>query len=160
MKNSNNKSSRYLTPYQYFEVVQIEWIVAELRRKIYVKKEDREFWKKVAEGKRVTIENISQRNRLPNIFTDLDLLSSLERRIYREETYPLFIYKDEETKLSQEYLDLLYYYYPNTEVSFLHHSGEWYVGKVVSYKSPLTSIVISYEGENYTLNIKSVRRIL
>ena len=154
------KKSRYLTPFQYFETIQLEYICADLRSKIYIKKQDRDFWKKVSEGKRVTIEKISDRNHLPNIFTDSDLLSSLERRIYRDETYPIFIYKDEEQKLSQEYLDLLYYYYEGVEVRFVNEVGESCIGKVKKYKPFSSSIVLLYNNTEVETKVSSTRRIL
>lgn len=125
-------SERKLSIYQYFEILQKEWLVADLRCRIYQNKKDKGFWLKVREGKRVKIENIAEKNKLPTIFTDSELKKDLERAIYNDYTYPNFHYKDEQHAREQGYWDLTNYYSKGSEVRF-DHNGEMKVGKVVEY---------------------------
>ena len=154
--------SRHLSTYEYYEIVQIEYICAILRAKIYPKPQDKEYWNKVATSKKVVIENISERNRqLPSIFTDSDLESALQRRVYRENTYPIFVYKNEEQKLNQEYLDLCYYYGKGSDVRFLDEdSGEYVVGKVKEYKPFSSTLIVIYNEKEVKTKVETTRRIL
>ena len=151
--------SRHLTTYEFFEVIQIEYLCAQLRARIYPKPHDKTFWNRVAEGKKQTIESIASRNRLPSIFTDSDQESALSRRVYRENTYPIFTYRDEQARLNQEYFDLLYYYDVNTDVRFVF-DGEQLIGKVKNYKPFDKNIVVDVEGKEYQVPISIVSRIL
>ena len=123
---------RKLSIYQYFEILQKEWLVADLRCRIYQNIKDKGFWLKVREGKRVKIANIAEKNKLPTIFDDLELKKDLERAIYNDYTYPNFHYKDEDHMRTQGYWDLLNYYSKDSEVRF-EHEGEIKVGKVIEY---------------------------
>ena len=160
-RNKDNKPSRPLSTFQFFEIIQIEYICALLRSKIYVHSKDKEYWARVAEGKRAKIEQIVDRNPgLPSIFSDSDLENALSRRVYRDTTYPIFIYRDEEHRLSQEYLDLQYYYYKDTDVRYDIGLGVK-VGKIKSYK-PFDSFVcvLTTEKEEIRVPVDKIARIL
>lgn len=124
--------SRNQSIFEFFETLQVEWLCADLRSRIYPKIKDKEYWKRVKDGKQQTIENIAEKNKLPTVFTDQDLLSALEARIYRSKGYPIFAYRNEEQRQLQEPLDLLYYYNKGVEVR-CEIFGETKVGKVESY---------------------------
>ena len=151
--------SRPLSPYQFFEIVQIEYICAILRARIYKAKKDKEFWNKVADGKKVKIEEIADRNGLPSIFTDSDLSDTLTKRVYVESGSPCFIYRNDQHRLEQEYYDLFYYYNPGKEVRFLFDS-EMVVGIVDEYKVFGTTIRIKYKDGVLTLPTNQVMRVL
>jgi len=135
---TKREASRKLSTFEFFQQIQVEFIVAALRAKIYTKAKDKIFWNKVMEGKKQTILEIAERNQLPSLFDDSDLLSFLNKRVYGE-GYPTFTYRDHEQELAQSYFDSLYYYTKGVEVRF-RQNGEIVVGKVVSYK-PLSKEV-------------------
>ena len=56
------KKTRHLSTYEYLQVLQIEYIVAELRKKIYVKKKDKDFYRRVLEGIEKKIKDISTKD--------------------------------------------------------------------------------------------------
>lgn len=151
--------SRSLSPYQFFEIVQIEYICAILRARIYKSKKDKEFWNKVATGKKVKIEEIAHRNSLPTIFTDSDLNETLSKRVYIEQGSPCFVYRNEEHKLEQQYYDLYYYYNEGSEVRFLLDT-EMVVGSIVEYKVYGTTIKVKYKEETLVLPVHQVMRVL
>jgi len=155
------EKSRQLSAFEFYETIQIEYICAVLRATIYPKPKDKEYWNKVASGKKVTIETMSERNSLPSIFTDSDLHTALKRRIYRPNTYPQFIYRNEQQRQSQEYLDLLYYYEKGKEVRF-DLNDEVKIAKVKEYKpGTLTMLVELLEnGEEMKVEVSQVSRIL
>ena len=152
---------RKLSIYQYFEILQKEWLVVDLRCRIYSSKKDKAFWLKVREGKRVKIENIAEKNKLPTIFTDSELKKDLERTIYNDYTYPNFHYKDENHMKDQGYWDLANYYSKDSEVRF-ESNGEMKVGRVVEYV-PFSKIIrvrcVKTE-ETEQVSVSKVLRIL
>ena len=132
MSETKKHKTRHLTTFEFFEIIQIEYLCTVLRARIYPRTKDKGFWTRVAEGKRQTIESIALRNHLPSIFTDSDLEAAFQKRIYRDNTYPVFIYKDDEQKINQEYYDLLYYYLVGQDVRYDLGDGVL-VGRVLSY---------------------------
>jgi len=152
--------SRNQSIFEYFETLQIEWLCADLRTRIYPKLKDKAHWGKVKDGKRQTIENIAEKNKgLPTIFTDQDLRSDLESRIYREKGYPIFSYRDEEQRQLQEPLDLMYYYNKDIDVRCELY-GEVKVGKVDSYVPYSRNIAVKIGDQVITFSVDEVTRIL
>jgi len=126
------RQERQLSTYQYFEILQVEWLVADLRCRIFKSEKDQSYWHRVREGKRVKIESIAEKNKLPTIFTDDDLKRDLEHRIYNDFTYPIFHDIAETHKQKQGYWDLLNYYSKGIEVRY-EFCEEVKVGRVVDY---------------------------
>src|SRR5690606_3308450 len=118
MNSTNKEKSRNIPLYDFFEILQLEYIVAELRAKIYGKDKDRKYWKRVMSGKKETVQNIADKNNLRSMFEDESYKYMLESKIYNTEGFPNFIYRDEAHKQNQEYYDLLYYYYKDSDVRF------------------------------------------
>ena len=152
---------RKLSIYQYFEALQIEWLVADLRCRIFKSQKDKDYWNKVKEGKRVKIESIGNKNKIPTIFNDNELKNDLINRIYNDYSYPDFHYKDEENRNSQGYWDLLNYYSKGSEVRY-EDMGEVKVGRVVEYTpfSEQIRIQCIKTNEIQTVLVNKVIRIL
>lgn len=160
MESLKKEKSRHLSVYQFFQILQLEWIVADLRSKIYPKKKDKEYWNKVKEGKEKIFEQIAEKNHLPTIFSDEEMRRLLEMEVYKPQGLPNFLYKNDENRGAQEPFDLTYYYSKGAEVRF-DVFGEQKIGKVKSYLPyQFTIIVTSLEGEDFTVRIESVTRIL
>lgn len=154
------QQSRKLSTYQFFEILQVEWLVADLRCRIFTNEKDKSYWRRVREGKKVTIESIAEKNRLPTIFTDDSLKRDLEGRIYNEFTYPNFHYKDENHKQTQGHWDLMNYYAKNSEVRFDLYD-ETQVGIVVDYTPFSLTVRIQTKDKNIIdVHVTKVMRIL
>ena len=162
MEQGKKKKSRQLTTYQYFEVLQLEYLIAELRMRIYPTTEDRAYWNRVMQGKQRTIEEIAIKNHLPSILTDEDMRRDFEKRIYPEvKGHPRFVYRNEEDRAKQETLDLIYYYNKGTEVRY-EFQGDVEVGIITSYIPyyPTIKVRSLKTQEERTLPTDSVFRIL
>lgn len=160
MQHPRKDRSRKLSIYEFFQMLQIEWLVADLRLRLYPKPKDKEYWKKVRDGKRNTIDEIAEKNSLSTIFTDPTMKAECERKIYRENSFPNFHYKDENNRLSQELYDLLYYYAKDADVRCIV-LGENKVGKVKLYRPFDKKILIRFhDGVEENLPIDVVTRIL
>ncbi len=163
---SQKQKSRNLSIYEFFKILQLECIVAELRTKIYPKIKDKDFWKNVYENKKITVLDIASRNKvnnqpLPSIFTDEDILKELKEEVFGQGGYPKFIYKNDEQATSQGYLDHQYYYAKYSDV-LCNYFGEIKVAKVKFHQPPskLVTVTITDNNEEVQLPITDVTRIL
>lgn len=154
------QKSRKLGIYEFFEILQIEWIVADLRLRLYPKEKDKAYWKKVRDGKRKTIDEIADKNKLPTMFNDSSLKADMESRVFRESSFPDFHYKDANNEMSQSVYDLMYYYSKDADVRCTV-LGETKVGKVKSFKSFEKFVTVAFKDDvELRLPISEVTRIL
>ena len=156
-------SSRRLSTYEYFENLQLEYLVCRLRARIYPKPSDKDYWNRTAEHKKEKFCGIAERNFLQTILTDSDLKEVMERNIFRNFTYPLFLYKDEIQKQNLEYTDLLFYYSKGSEIRILCEGDEIKIGKIEFYKpfsKTLTARLLNNAVEIKEFEISKCSRIL
>jgi hypothetical protein len=157
----NSNKSRHQSHLEFFNALQIEFLQAEIRHKIYPRLKDKDYWKRVMDGKRKTIDEFSERNKIPSIFTDEAMRREFESKVYRDQSYPLFTYKNEQNKQEQEFYDLRYYYYPGSEVRVLV-LGETKIGKVTKEFIPYqhSYIMVTIDGVEDKYPVSNVTRIL
>lgn len=103
-KENNIRKSRELKFSEFFETLQIEYIIAELRYRIYPKGGRRNKSKDIMEGKYKKIADIAIRNHMDTIFKDIalgekvfyseNLRNRLYGRVYPKFGYPNFVYRD------------------------------------------------------------------
>lgn len=155
---SKKTKSRNLSVYEFFQMLQVEWLSADLRSRLYPKSY-KDFWNKVKEGKAKTINEIAEKNRLPTIFTDDEMKRIFENKMYGIEGFPIFSYKNDEDKAKQEPLDLIYYYAKDSEVRY-EKFGEQKVGKIERYQPFSTSISVILDNEITICQANKVTRIL
>lgn len=160
MVPQQREKTRNQSQYEYFETLQLEWIQADLRFKIYPSMKDKKYWTKVKDGKGETIHRLAERYHLPTIFTDNDMLRNFEKKVYREESYPLFTYKDEQQKADQEYFDLLYYYSVGETVR-CEFFGEIRIGTIKKYEPFDELIEVEFDDKVVEkISVAKVTRIL
>lgn len=75
-------SNRNLSMLDYLKQLQLEFLLYELRIKIYPKSEDRTKFKGILEYKENKIIDICQKNGLDNIFTSGEILKEIEGEFY------------------------------------------------------------------------------
>lgn len=151
--------SRDLTIVEFFNKLQEEYIIAELRRKIYPKIKDKRFWEKVMEGKHKKINDISLRNSLPNIFNNEAVKAKKYAKIYNETGFPNFIYKDCEDETQMAEFDKKYYYNVGSQVR-VFVDGELLIGKIDLVDFEVGEIVVDLDNDKRSFDIKSITRIL
>ena len=105
---------------EYFDNLQREYIVAELRFKIYPREKDKEYYRdREMLGKRKTIEDISLRNNLTNIFNSPEKYKKFKKEIYNEIGLPNFIYRNEEDRLKRRPQDVFNYFAKGSSVTII-----------------------------------------
>lgn len=156
--------TRDLALYDYFNKLQEEYVVAELRKRIYPKIKDKKYWSKVMSLKKNKIEDIVLRNCLHSIFNNEKVKEKIYTKIYTKTGLPKFIYRDEGDQQELENLDIEYYY---TEGSFfnVYKDDDVLVGKLKSIdfleediENNKANIVI--DNEEIKISIKNISRIL
>lgn len=152
--------SRNLSTFRFFEQLQLEYIVAELRKKIYPSVKDKGYYKKVMKFKKEKIEDICSRNSLPSIFTDPAQKEELYKYVYREIGPPLFLYRDKKHEEEFSFQDLTNYYLVGSEVK-VYKDGKVIIGRIEAVNLEAGLVVVKFEsGEMENFDIEVVTRIL
>ncbi len=133
INDQQNGFKKGLTIFEYFNILQLEWICADLRTRIYTREKDLRYWEFVKQGKKVKIENISHKNQLPTIFDDPQMKEDFIRKVYREKGFPNFIYKDDAQRAQQEFFDMQNYFAKDNDIR-CEIEGESVVCKICFYE--------------------------
>jgi uncharacterized radical SAM superfamily protein len=103
---------------EFLDILQKEYFLAILRRKIYPSIKRKEYYKRLIGYKEEKILDISTKYSLPCIFNDEELLKK-----YKEEVFstipPDFIYKDDQEKEDLELSDEINYYLKGSSIKIL-----------------------------------------
>lgn len=113
------QKSRNQSLYDFLQCLQLEYVSAELRSKIYPSQNDKRYYKKVMSFKLDKIEDIAQRNGLPTIFNNQEEKQEVYAKTYTSFGLPQFSYKDENDQEKFEESDLLNYFCEGGEVKIL-----------------------------------------
>lgn len=149
MKNRN------ISIAQYLETLQKEYLVAEIRNKIYPKISDKKFWKKVMLGKKEKIEDICFRNNIKSIFDDVEIKKRVYSEVYNESGLPNFSYKDDAQRFGEgtfpglEETDIKNYYSIDSDVK-VGTSEEYELGKISMTNHDCSKIFVLFNDSTIT----------
>ena len=157
----SNEKNRNLSIYKFFEQLQSEFIQAELRKKIYPKLKDKNYYERVMSGKKDKVNSIAERNNIPSIFTSPDEKKRLYKETYGDGGYPNFTYRDEAHRLECETLDRIHYYATGAEVRIMVNETVK-VGEIVSvnHEKGVISILIKGDTKPTSFSKELATRIL
>lgn len=153
MKNRVQKFS------DFFACLQREYLVAELRYKIYPRQKDKDYYlHREMEGKKKTIESISARNNFPSIFNDTWLRDKYKAEIYNEFGLPNFIYRSSEDRENRRPKDILAYFHKGVPVKGISDEG-FFKGVIVWTDLDNNTATIDIDGETQVLPFDNLQRI-
>lgn len=138
--------SRNLDIDQFLTVLQKEYLLAELRTKIYTKPRDKKYHSCIMMYKKTKIEDICRRYNLISIFTDKQLYYKLYREVIPCTGYPQWMYRDEVQRKRMEEQDKDYFFCVGVPV--LGIKGERVVGGVIEKKLDNGNFLV--EGEEFS----------
>lgn len=115
--------SRDQPMYDFLECLQIEYVSAEVRSKIYPSNSDRKYHRRVMGYKREKIEDISLRNALPTIFNDQDKIKLIYGKVYTNFGCPSLSYRNNEDRDKFFADDVLNYFSVGSEVKINEENG-------------------------------------
>lgn len=139
-------NNRNLSILDYLKQLQLEYLLYELRIKIYPKSEDKKNFKEILEYKENKILDICQKNNLDNMFTNGEILTEIENDFYDQFGNP--------TNLTKR--DKYFYFWLGSDFSFKGRGV-----KLISYDlQSLTCKVKDYKNSIIDLDINFIRRIL
>ena len=152
--------SRHLSIVDYLDQLQKEYITADIRSKVSISKNDKEYYKTVMEHKKQKIVDISNRNSLPNIFTNNQTKELLYSSIHRF-GLPNYEYRDEYQKTRLSLKDKRNYFNQGSDVK-INIGDNILIGKIL--KSDFTNNVAlcSFRGElgDKLISFENIKRIL
>lgn len=160
MYTKNKNKTRNLSYLKYFEQLQLEYIIVELRKKIYPSLKDKQYYERVMKGKKDIIEDLTIRNSLKSIFNDKEKRIEKYRQIYNKVGYPNFIYKDERDREMFEIKDKKNYYMSGSDFKITIGEKEKFgILKTVSFLTQTAEIDFGNDELNiFDLNL--ITRIL
>lgn len=149
----------------FFESLQKEYIIAELRAKIYPSKKDRAYYRnRVMKGKREKIEAIANRNKIESIFTSASVYDKHYSEIIPLWGMPYFKYNDEKNRQWQLPQDSLNYFSVNSDVAIRNEGGSLLTGKISSNDYLLANntveVIQTGKTKSTTISIKDLKRVL
>ncbi len=150
---------------EFFMTLQEEYIVAELRKKIYPDITGKAISEDIMAGKKEKIVDIAMRNGLKTIFPDLqlgdnslydnDLRVKLYKKIYGEGGLPNFIYRDAFQKSVLGPKDSKCYFMPGAEVKVADG-----IGNLQHTDFEKNTCYVRVKGKTKPYKIKKVMRVL
>lgn len=157
--NKQSNKTRHISIYQLFERLQIEYIVAELRKKIYPRAKDKDYYKKIMAFKEEKVRDISKRNNLPSIFNDSIIREKMYALVYTK-GYPNFHYEGAINAESFKEKDLLYYYNVGSEVRINYDNSNVEVGVIRNCDFQRNLVEVDVRNSIKLVPLYSIVRIL
>jgi len=147
------KKDRNLSMVEFYEMLQKEYFIAEIKSKLYPSRKQKDFYRnRVMEGKRIKILDISNKNNLPNIFDDEETKNEIRDQIYPVIGLPQFDLTNEEIK---------YYYSVESEVR-VEIEDRPRIGKIIDidFRNNVAYIKFRNSSENQPIKLNKITRIL
>jgi hypothetical protein len=156
------EKTRNLSTFDYLEVLSSEYVVAQIRNKIYPHSKDKAYYKRTMDHKKAKIEDIASRNTLPTLFNDAKVKAAMYARIIPATGLPNFGYKNEEVRAELEAKDVANYYSQDAEVKVLQKDGELKFGQLCNANVNTGVAYVLYRGETSpdVCNLSDLARIL
>lgn len=146
------EKDRNLPILDYFDRLQIEYFVNEIRKKIYPTAKDKGYYRKVMEFKKQKIVDIASRNKIPCIFDDASLRAEFIGKVYPDVGLP---------KFELDTQDIVNYFHPGCEVKVIV-DGELLFGKISSVELEKNVVFVKLKGRSSSkpFKVQTVTRIL
>lgn len=163
-EDDSRQKSRSLSVLELFDILQKEYIVCELRYKIYPIPDLKKYWQELMEKKKERIFDIlndNNKHKLISIFDSEVVRKNYEDKIIPDMGFPNFIYRDDFQRLKLEKWDIHNYYLPESEVRVYINGGGEEIGliKWVDLRQQLARVELN-NGVVKNFNIKLLTRIL
>lgn len=154
--------TRNLSFTQFFEVLQEEYLICELRVAIYPNQKDKDIWKSIMAKKKEKILDISSKNELPSIFDFEQIKKEFSKRVIPEFGKPKFFYKDDCQRLIQEKWDLHNYYSIGSKVKFVSNTEVVTEAVITSidFNNNIAGILISNSNTKELISLDFISRLL
>lgn len=108
--------NRHQSQYDFLVSLQKEYIIAQLRKKIYPIVKSKRFFERTMEQKRIKIEDIADRNKLQSIFSCNQYKIEVYRSVIPDFGIPMFFYRDDDQYQELRKWDIINYFAKDSEV--------------------------------------------
>jgi hypothetical protein len=135
---------RHISILEYFNRLQLEFLLYELRSKIYPAAEDKVKFKRVLQFKKDKIDDISKKNTLVSIFDDEIMKREMVDALFGNENMPSDFNKR----------DKYFYYFVGSDFSYNRQGC-----KLISYDFNDSTAIIEKNSEKFTVDLIQIRRI-
>ncbi len=155
------EKTRDISKIAYYELLQREYISADVRRKIYFKPSDKKYWKKICDYKKEKISSLSNEFELPSIFNCEETRLRLVKEFRNVGGIPLFQYKEDGSDKALERTDLLNYYKVDSDI---WDTTSDKVGRIVATSDSqildLGEVVVEVSSSKKIVKLQDIYRVL
>lgn len=141
------RKSRNIPLMDYYDVLQFEFLSYYMRYLLYDKREiDRQKYFEFCKKKKQTIQNLSLRHSLPNIFTNEEFKLKKLHKFFNESGLPNFVYRDEYQKQHLNFWDKIYYFKQGADVIYTKSNTVWNIeSNVCKFEGDSDFVCIQHE---------------
>lgn len=159
------QKTRDLPIHDYFLVLQKEFIIMEVRSKIYQYPSEKEYYKNIMAHKRGKIEDIGKRNNLDHMFNDESIQDELQGEMIPKRGLPNFLYRDQKARDRFEQSDIEAYYriHADVKVYLSDDDSDYAIGQIVEevdIDSHMLTVKLKGDAETTIVSKDNVVRIL
>lgn len=145
--------SRILSKMEFFNVLQEEYLIADIKKRIYFSPADKRYYEKVMEGKRTKIIDLSEKLKSGNIFNDKAIEKKFKDKLLPSKGLPQF-------QMSGD--DLRNYFAPEAIVKIWISEQEQLPGSIVSADLERNILRVKLRGEKdeRVVSVHHVNRVV
>jgi hypothetical protein len=155
------QKDRNLSIFDYFEQLQIEYVLAELRKKIYPSEKDKAYYTRLMEQKEIKIKDISIRNSLPSLFDSEKVKTAKYKVVYGNGGLPNFHYSNPTIEQQFKEKDVRFYYAKGGAVKVVKGDNEdFLVGIIESVDLEKGTARVLIKGKTTPVFLEDITRLL
>lgn len=145
---SNRIKDRNISIAEFLMNLQKEYVISDFRRKVYVSPADRRYYQKVMDFKKEKIDNISERNNLPTIFTSDEVKKGIYSELFDSLNKPKFNMTEDDER-----------FYFSYDSEFILHSKKR-IGKLQKVIFDKNQAVLLLDEELIHVELTDISRVL
>lgn len=130
---------------EYFNKLQLEYLLYEFRLKIYVSRVDKDKFSKILQYKKQKISDISLSNGLFNMFNNEDIRNEIKKEFYNDFGVPKILNNK----------DKYFYYYLGGDFSY-----NGFPTKLISYDFKNQTCIVYHKQKEMEIDLNLIKRIL
>lgn len=156
----NSSKSRNIPLTSYYSNLQLEWLSYYIRSKIY-RKDFADNYSQICAGKKEKILGISNKNLLPSIFSNKQILDKYLEELIPCFGTPNFQYKNKEVETKMKRWDVFYYFCKGTSIKFIDQEENIKTGVITKNdkNSEVLEVECNENKQRYFLHYTKASRI-
>lgn len=142
-----SEKSRNITKYEYLQVLQEEYTINDLKRRIYFSEPSKNFYANVMHNKKLKILDLAKKLELDTIFNSVTLEKEFRDKVLPKKGLPNF-------QMTEE--DILNYFSSESEVKIWISDTENVSGVIMKSDFKRSILIVKVKGESTTRTVSCI----